>query len=692
MAETTLTTRSGKGSPLTNTEMDNNLTLLYGYTKGVLTKSLSAGTTTVTLTDTEVDNNIIIFTSSSTLVANVTVNIPGSISKPWTIFNNITAASNIQLVIRYVASGAVSAKVFTGKSATVFGDGTGIRNIGAVTSTLTISSELSGTSYDGSSDITIGVASLGITNAMLAGSIANNKLTNSSITVNGSSISLGGSATVTANTTNTLTIGSGLSGTSFNGSTAVTIAVDSTVALRADNHYIGTTSVALNRTSGNLALTGISSVTLPGSTSGTVQLIPTAAVGTGTVLTIPATTGTIVTTGDSGTVTSTMIADSTIVNGDISASAAIAITKLASSTISGVSLGNNLNTLTISSPLSGTSYNGSAAVSIGLASAYGDTQNPYASKTANYFLAAPNGAAGVPTFRAIVAADIPTLNQNTTGTAAGLSATLAVGSGGTGQTTVQAAMNAFAGAVTSGYYLRGNGTNVVMSAIQAADIPTLNQNTTGSSGSCTGNSATATNLAGGSAGTLPYQSATGTTAMLAAGSAGKVLVCNGTSAPKWGSAINWVMAINGMSGPEQTISGIPSWATRITIILHAISTTSTGVPTIRLGTSTSTENTGYVSQVTNCGSASVATQTSATSGFELVTSMSSSYALNGILTIFLSSNNDYVISGSVGTGTTTNTFLINGRKTLGSVLDRIQLTTTAGTDTFDGGSFTVTYE
>lgn len=54
---------------------------------------------------------------------------------------------------------------------------------------------------------------------------------------------------------------------------------------------------------------------------------------------------------------------------------------------------------------------------ISLASGYGDTQNPYASKTANFFLAAPNGTAGVPSFRAIVAADIPTLNQNTTGTA-----------------------------------------------------------------------------------------------------------------------------------------------------------------------------------------------------------------------------------------------------------------------------------
>lgn len=63
---------------------------------------------------------------------------------------------------------------------------------------------------------------------------------------------------------------------------------------------------------------------------------------------------------------------------------------------------------------------GGTTPAISLASGYGDTQNPYASKTANYILAAPNGSNGAPTFRAVVAADIPTLNQNTTGSAATL--------------------------------------------------------------------------------------------------------------------------------------------------------------------------------------------------------------------------------------------------------------------------------
>lgn len=85
---------------------------------------------------------------------------------------------------------------------------------------------------------------------------------------------------------------------------------------------------------------------------------------------------------------------------------------------------------------------GGATPAISLSSGYGDTQNPYASKTANYFLAAPNGTAGVPTFRAVVAADIPTLNQNTTGTASNVTGTVAIANGGTGSTTASAARTA----------------------------------------------------------------------------------------------------------------------------------------------------------------------------------------------------------------------------------------------------------
>jgi len=76
---------------------------------------------------------------------------------------------------------------------------------------------------------------------------------------------------------------------------------------------------------------------------------------------------------------------------------------------------------TVTNVATGTGLTGGPITTTGtiqLATAYGDARNPYGSKTANYVLAAPNGAAGVPTFRALVAADVPTLNQNTTGNAA----------------------------------------------------------------------------------------------------------------------------------------------------------------------------------------------------------------------------------------------------------------------------------
>jgi len=72
-----------------------------------------------------------------------------------------------------------------------------------------------------------------------------------------------------------------------------------------------------------------------------------------------------------------------------------------------------------------------------------------------------------------------------------ISGAVAIANGGTGQVTQQASINALAGAVTSGYYLRGNGTNVVMSAIQVSDVPTLNQNTTGTAANVTGTVAVA---------------------------------------------------------------------------------------------------------------------------------------------------------------------------------------------------------
>lgn len=178
-----------------------------------------------------------------------------------------------------------------------------------------------------------------VTNTMLAGAISNAKLLNNSITINGSSVALGGSITVSATVTSAVTFdntGAGASsGSSFNGSTPLTVSYNTigAVGTGGNNTFTGTNS--FNNSSGQTFVTSTSAndgIVISGRAGGTLSyrstLIPSTLTASRT-LTLPDVTGTLVTTGDTGSITSAMIADGTIVNGDISPTAAIAVTKLA---------------------------------------------------------------------------------------------------------------------------------------------------------------------------------------------------------------------------------------------------------------------------------------------------------------------------------------------------------------------------
>lgn len=77
--------------------------------------------------------------------------------------------------------------------------------------------------------------------------------------------------------------------------------------------------------------------------------------------------------------------------------------------------------------------------------------------------------------------------------------TLSITGGGTGATTQQAAIDALTGTQGSGKYLRSDGTHATLSSISAADVPTLNQNTTGSAAKWTTPRTLAGNIVDGSA-------------------------------------------------------------------------------------------------------------------------------------------------------------------------------------------------
>lgn len=247
---------------------------------------------------------------------------------------------------------------------------------------------------------------------------------------------------------------------------------------------------------------------------------------------------------------------------------------------------------------------GGAAPVISLAASYGDTQNPYASKTANYFLAAPNGSAGVPTFRAIVAADIPTLNQNTSGTASNVTGTVAIANGGTGQTTASAAFNALSPITTTGDLIIGNGTN--------------------------------------SATRLPI------------GTNGYVLTSNGTTA-------TWSVSAGGVTSFSAGTTGLtPSTATTGAVTLAgtlAVAnggtgvTTSTGSGNTVLSTSP-TLTTPTINQLTSAAATSLVLQSAGTTALTLDTSQNATFAgsvkplsTSGIIG---TTTNDNANAGSVG--------------------------------------------
>jgi hypothetical protein len=246
----------------------------------------------------------------------------------------------------------------------------------------------------------------------------------------------------------------------FNGS--VWQKIDQSNLVTSVNGQTGAVSVGTVTSVAATAGTGISISGSPITSSGTLTI------------TNSAPDQTVALTGGTGITTSGTYPNFTITNS--APDQTVALTQGGTTTITGTypnftisSADQFQGTVTSVTGTSPVASSGGATPAISLSSGYGDTLNPYASKTANYVLAAPNGTAGVPTFRAVVAADIPTLNQNTTGTASNVTGTIAIANGGTGQTTATLGFNALAPSQTSnsGKYLTTDGTNSSWATVTA---------------------------------------------------------------------------------------------------------------------------------------------------------------------------------------------------------------------------------
>jgi len=213
-------TTAQPGGTLGTTAMNwYNLSFSSSYTAGT---GLTLVGTQFSITNTGV-TAASVGSASKTLTA--TVNAQGQLTA--------LADTNIAIAGSQITSGTIGSAYLTGSY-------TGITGVGTLTAGTWTASTI-GVAYGGTGATTLTgyvkgsgtaafTASALIPTTDLSGTITNAQLANSSITINGNSVSLGGSTTVTATASNALTIGSGLSGTSYNGSAAVTIAIDSTVA------------------------------------------------------------------------------------------------------------------------------------------------------------------------------------------------------------------------------------------------------------------------------------------------------------------------------------------------------------------------------------------------------------------------------------------------------------------------------
>ena len=142
------------------------------------------------------------------------------------------------------------------------------------------------------------------------------------------------------------------------------------------------------------------------------------------------------------------------------------------------------------------------------------------------------------------------------------------------------------------------------------------------------------------------------------------------------------------SGTSIDVTGIPPWVKRISIAFKGVSGSGTSRPLVQIGSGSVTTS-GYASAGTRTTGGAGSTYTS-TAGFVIGQDLAAE-TFSGFMTLLNAGAGLWIESHACSA--TTGVLLAGGGDiTLSGTLDRVRLTTVGGTDTFDAGSMTLTWE
>ena len=144
------------------------------------------------------------------------------------------------------------------------------------------------------------------------------------------------------------------------------------------------------------------------------------------------------------------------------------------------------------------------------------------------------------------------------------------------------------------------------------------------------------------------------------------------------------------SGTSIDFTSIPSWVKKITIQFVGVSTDGTSDLIVQLGDAGGIEATGYL----GAGWISNVTNQNYTDGICATAVTAATSIWHGTVTLTLedSANFTWVGTTIMATSNAASMSIAAGSKSLSAALDRVRITTQAGTDNFDAGAINIRYE